>query len=312
MAVAVLVLVALTVLGVCVHFLAMAILRRRGITVTRARFGLALLFDTTDADGTPVRMLNVGGAFQSAAYIPGNLQDELACEYQREQGRIVSELPRLRDAVVIGGGGFSFPRWLATHLAPVRVIAVEVDPKIIEIARESFGLARVERELAGTGRLSVVCADGWEWLRGRKAPADLIVNEAFTGSRPLGPLATEEGARLVHEHLAEEGSYLATLRFPLEGRASHPMYETLAAFSREFGHVWLVPEFTDEPRHRGNNTLVASDCDLVAAGCTPLAGHEWQGQVGARLILRRCTAAARHDRFERAPSAPQSPTSSDE
>lgn len=272
-----LVVLLLTVAGVLLHFLALRILRWRGITVTRTRFGLTLLFDTTDDDGTPVRMLNVNGAFQSAAYVPERLRDELACEYQREQGRIASELPRLREAAVIGGGGFSFPRWLATHLAPVRVTTVEVDPKIIGIARESFGLARVERELAGTGRFEVVCGDGWEWLRGCARPLDLVVNEAFSGSRPLGPLATEEGARLVHEHLAEGGSYLATLRFPLEGHGSRSMYETLATFSREFAHVWLVPEYPDEPRHRGNNTLVASDCDLVAAGCAPLAGYEWHG-----------------------------------
>lgn len=272
-----LVFVALTAAGLALHALAMGILRRRGITMRRTRFGLTLLFDTADADGTPVRMLNVNGAFQSAAYLAEGLEDELAVAYQREQGRIVAALPRLREVAVIGGGGFSFPRWLVTHLPPVRVHAVEVDPQIIEIARSEFGLARVERELAGSGRLEVVCDDGWQWLRGHTEPLDLIVNEAFTGKRPLGALGTEEGARLVHEHLAEEGCYLATLRFPLEGRASGSMRQTVAAFAREFAHVWLVPEFPDEPRRRGNNTLVASDCDLVAAGCAPLAGHEWRG-----------------------------------
>lgn len=274
MKIAVLIFVALTVVGLLVHLLCLRILRWRGITVERTKFGLALLFDTADEDGTPVRMLNVNGAFQSVAYVTDELWDELALEYQREQARIISELPQLRRVAVIGGGGFSLPKWLVTHLAPVAVSVVEIDEKIVEIARRSFGLDRLEREYAGTGRFALACDDGWAWLGRQDEPFELIVNEAFSGKKPLGPLTREEGARVVHEHLSEGGTYLATLRFPLEGRGSESMYETVRVFSREFAHVWLVPEFADEPSAAGNNTLVASDIDLVAAGCTPLAGFE--------------------------------------
>ena len=259
------------------HLAMVRILAWRGVTMERTRFGLALIFDTEDEDGTPVRMLNVNGAFQSACYATDELCSELACEYQREEALVVSELPRLRTAAIIGGGGFTFPKWLATNLAPVRVTAVEIDPKIIELARERFYLGLVEERLAGTGRLLVACADGWEWLRAQEAPFDLIMNEAFTGSRPLGPLGTAEGAKLVHEHLSADGSYMANVRCSLAGRDSHVLEETLTVFASEFAHVWLMPEFGDEPRRKGNNTFVASDCDLVAAGCTPLAGREWRG-----------------------------------
>ena len=273
----VLVALAFVLVGVFFHWLTFKILAMRGVRVERTLFGLALIFDTADEDGTPVRMLNVNGAFQSACYATDELACELACEYQREEARIVSELPRLREAVVIGGGGFSFPKWLVTHLAPVRVTTVEIDPKIIELARREFYLDATEGRYEGTGRFCVVCADGWEWLRRQAEPVSLIVNEAFSGSRPLGPLGTPEGARLVHEHLAEGGSYMANVRCPLEGRGSHVLYETLAAFAAEFEHVWLVPEAPESPRQKGNNTIVASDCDLVAAGCAPLAGREWHG-----------------------------------
>ena len=274
MTTAIIIFVLLTVAGLLIHLLCMRILAWRGVTMRRTKFGLALLFDTADEDGTPVRMLNVNGAFQSVAYATDELWSELACEYQREQARIISELPRLRRVAVIGGGGFSLPKWLVTHLAPGAVSAVEIDERIIEIARESFGLKRLEREYAGTGRFELACDDGWAWLRRASEPLDLVVNEAFSGSKPLGPLACDEGARVIHDHLSEGGVYLATLRFPLEGRKSASMYETVEAFGREFGHVWLVPEFPGEPTQAGNNTLVACDIDLVEAGCAPLAGFE--------------------------------------
>ena len=150
--------IALTVAGLLIHLLCMRILAWRGVTVRRTKFGLTLLFDTADDDGTPVRMLNVNGAFQSVAYATDELWSELACEYQREQACIVSELPRLSRAAVIGGGGFSFPKWLVVHLPPVAVSVVEIDEKIIDIARESFGLARLEREYAGATTAGRGCA----------------------------------------------------------------------------------------------------------------------------------------------------------
>ena len=45
----------------------------------RTRFGTTLVFDSTDADGTPVRLLNVNGTFQSVCYTQPELRFELAC-----------------------------------------------------------------------------------------------------------------------------------------------------------------------------------------------------------------------------------------
>jgi spermidine synthase len=45
------------------------VLRARGVTIyPRTKFGPALVFDSTDDDGTPIRLLNVNGKFQSVCY----------------------------------------------------------------------------------------------------------------------------------------------------------------------------------------------------------------------------------------------------
>ena len=95
---ALIVFIALTIAGFLIHLLCMRLLAWRGVTVRRTRFGVTFIFDTEDADGTPVRMLNVNGAFQSVAYATDELWSELPVSYQREQARIISELPRLRRA----------------------------------------------------------------------------------------------------------------------------------------------------------------------------------------------------------------------
>ena len=70
---------------------ALVILRRRGVYLRlRSKFGPIMVFDSTDDDGVPVRLLNVGGKFQSVGYVDEGLRYELACVYHRYFAEILS------------------------------------------------------------------------------------------------------------------------------------------------------------------------------------------------------------------------------
>ena len=230
-------------------------MRRRGL------WHASLVFEAPDEDGTPVRLLNVDGTFQSAAYATEPLWSELVCVYHREMVRVVDAMADAREVLVIGGGGYALPTHLVTHTRRMRVTVVEIDPEMTSLARERFYLARAE-ELAGE-RLELVCADGWEWLRTSGRHFDVIVNDAFMGSRPLGALSTAEGARLVARHLSERGVYLANVRCPLEGFRARPLREVRDAFARAFTMVEVLPERPEEPRRPANNVLVATNRELA-------------------------------------------------
>lgn len=269
-------------LGVCLILLARVILPRllawRGVELSYTKFGPTLVFEAPDEDGTPVRLLNVGGAFQSACYASKDLAFDLVCEYQRTQAAIVLGMPRLRRAAVIGGGGFSFPKWLLAHAAPARVYVAEIDPAIIEVARQHFYLDQAERRFGPSGRLHIACEDGWGWLRAQTEAFDLILNEAFSGSRPLGALSGEEGALLVRSKLSKTGIYLADLRCPQAGRKARVMRETADAFARAFSQVWIIPEWPDDPKRCGNNVMVATDLRLE--GSLPACAIAWHRGEG--------------------------------
>ena len=93
------ILIALAVLtAVCTAFLAAMpwLLRKRNVEMRRTKFGLTLVFDAENADGTPVRLLNVNGTFQSGCYVPEDLRFQLACEYHREMARVIEGLAAAR------------------------------------------------------------------------------------------------------------------------------------------------------------------------------------------------------------------------
>ena len=232
------------------------LLSLRGVEMRRhSLFGTVLVFEHADEDGTPVRLLNVNGTFQSATYLSDELWSELVCEYHRTMADIISDHGHVRSVLIIGGGGYSLPKYLVTHTKRMRVTAVEIDPRITQVARERFFLDRAE-ELAD-GRLELVNEDGWKYLRECGRSFDVIVNDAFSGARPLGALGNAEGAALIREHLTERGMYLANVRSPLEGRKAAVLEQVKDAFGREFGNVEVVPERPGEPTVLANNVVVA-------------------------------------------------------
>lgn len=245
-----------------------ALLARRGVWMRRrTKFGPALVFESQNADGTEVRLLNVGGTFQSVTFVDEGLRYELACEYHRAMAcallDLEKELGRPLSVLVLGGGGYSLPKWIVSHMPGSTVEVVEIDPAVTEIARERFFLDELIDEYDPSGeRLTLVCDEGWNYLQGRSKTYDAIVNDAFSGSKPLGPMKTENGAHIMREHLSGGGIYLANVRSALEGRRARGLDEVVGAFSAEFGHVWLVPEWPDKPSEKGNNTMIARDADL--------------------------------------------------
>ena len=270
------ILIALAVLTVvCTVFLAAMpwLLRKRNVEMRRTKFGMTLIFDAENLDGTPVRLINVNGTFQSGCYVPEDLRFQLACEYHREMARVIEGLVRSRGAsperplrvLVMGGGGYSLPKYLAAFVPEARVDVVEIDPAMTALAREFFFLDECLEKTGAEkdGRLRLVTDDAWAFLRAAEEPYDVIVNDAFSGSRPLGPLTSAEGARVVRSRLAADGVYLANVRCACEGRRARVLNEVVDAFGREFDHVGYVPEWPEEPGKPGNNALVATSAKGV-------------------------------------------------
>lgn len=259
---------ALTALGIALHLALPRLLALRGIWFTwRTRFGPALVFDSEDADGTAIRLLNVNGTYQSVCYVDEELRWVPTCAYHRTWAQELSRRwdgapargEGRRRVLVMGGGGYSFPKWLVTDRPDVRCEVVEIDPTITRIARERFFLDELLALLGDEApdRLALVTDDAWAHLQADADGYDVIVNDAFSGRRPLGRLGTREGASVIRAHLRPGGVYLGNIRCPLEGRGAAVLEETRRAFEDVFLHVRVIPERPEEPRRLANNTLLA-------------------------------------------------------
>ena len=191
----------LAVVGI--YQLLLLILRARGVFVTRRKFGLTMIFDSEDADGTPIRLLNVNGTFQSVSYIAPELRFELCVHYHRMMAKVIQQVAPEGHVIVMGGGGFSLPKYLATHMKGAIIDAIEIDPKIVLLAREHFFLD--EALATASSDLRVIEDDAWKVLQNANAGnINVLVNEVFAGRKSLGSLGTTAGTWSKKSlHLAE-------------------------------------------------------------------------------------------------------------
>jgi MFS family permease len=171
---------------------------------------------------------------------------------------------RPRDAVFIGGGGFTLPRYLAAGsdpTRPARSLVLEVDRKLVELARRELGLRT-------TDALRVRIGDARQTLRDvPSSSADLVVGDAFGGLSVPWHLATRELVEEVRRVLRPGGLY--TINLIDHGPLNFARAET-ATLLAVFDDVAVI----DDAEPGGNVVLAASDEPLALAGLDFGAGGE--------------------------------------
>lgn len=173
----------------------------------------------------------------------------------------------------LGGAGCTLPRYVAATRPGSHQVVLELDPQVLEYAKESFGLrsGRALRLRAVDGRAGLGCLDA--------GSQDVVLRDAFLGSTVPRHLTTVEFLDEVLRVLRPDGVYLANLAD--SQRMDHARQEAATAACR-FEHVALVAEPAHfSGRRYGNVLLVASRREL---GLPALVRRLACDPVRARLL----------------------------
>jgi MFS family permease len=174
----------------------------------------------------------------------------LEFDYTRWMGDVIDDMPGgPLEAVFIGGGGFTLPRYVAATRPGSRSRVLEVDGDLVELVRERLGLR--------TGpALRVRVGDARVTLRSERTDsADLVVGDAFGGVAVPWHLTTEEFARDIRRVLRPEGLYLLNV---IDYEPLALVRAEAATLRRVFPNVAVVAHA--EPG--GNHVFLASDAPL--------------------------------------------------
>ena len=207
--------------------------------------------------GHHARLLFVDGALQSAVPLEEGERWTLLFPYMRGFDWALRMRNPIRSALLIGGGGFVYADHFLHECPGASLDVVEMNARIIEIARKYFFLNEVEREYDA---FSLYQKEGLSFLLGCGQQYEVIFNDAFQGFLPDSGLFSEDGMAVVRAHLKEGGLYLCNLVSAVKGPGGLFGHKLKKRALRHFRNVALFQaDDRRSPYEKQNCLLVASD-----------------------------------------------------
>ncbi len=175
------------------------------------------------------------------------------------------------QALFIGGGGYTFPRYMEAVLPESELDVIEIDPGVTEIAHQMLGLER-------DTRIRTYNEDARMFLERTPDRAyDLVFGDAFNDFSVPYHLTTHEFNQQVHAWMAPDGLYVINM---IDGPSGELFRSYVHTLRQTWRHVYAVMD-VDSWRRATRYTIViiASDEPLDRDG---LAVHS--EELAAQLL----------------------------
>ena len=200
------------------------------------------LYKMEYVDGRQVRIYENGGVMQSAQYIEKGHHFDLVFDYMKKFNIIFDLKKDINDILMIGGAGYSYPKYVISHYPDVSMDVVDIDPSSYENAKEFFYVDELiyEYHLHENHRLNPYTDDGKHFLETTDKKYDVIINDAFTGIDPAADMLERGTVKLIQDHLKENGIYMANLPGYNRLKKSLTLLKAVKEMKSVFKYVYLL------------------------------------------------------------------------
>lgn len=213
---------------------------------------------TGEQNGRQVKALVTGpeGA-QSGIYTDGSR--ELVFAYTRKMSDVVAAAPHKDRILVLGGGVFTLPEFLASTYPQSQVDVVEIDPVLKDIAIEHFGYTSPQN-------IKIITQDARSFVEATKNRYDIILVDVFNElSVPFNTTTQEFTARL--SELVQPNGVAAVNMIASVNPACEPLLSSLrTSYMTAFSAERLMPLGDPELRQRQNIIGIYSNAPLAWLG----------------------------------------------
>lgn len=247
-----------------------------------AYYCIAVELDPADADGRILVLDRLTHAHVDLAD-PTDLRFGYVQRFADAAGPYLDALGRPVDVLHLGGGGFTFPRYLEATRPGVRQTVLELDRRVLEVARDRLGF----RPQDG---LEVIVGDARRSIEGLPTRAfDLVVGDAFGGLAVPWHLTTTEFLHEVRRVLRPGGTYVMNLiDYPPLGfvRAE------AATARRIFRHVAVISSPATLAGESGGNVVLVASAEPLDVAAITARMAAWGAAGGTGILADPAAVAA--------------------
>jgi spermidine synthase len=160
--------------------------------------------------------------------------------------------PRIERSLFIGAGGGVGPRSFHMHDPTMLIDVVDIDPKVLQVAREHFYLENDDN-------ISTIAQDGRMFVRTTEHEYDCVILDAFTiGGRIPFHLVTRQFFQLCHDRMSDDGVFVMNINSAIQGPLAHiflSMYHTLQSV---FPHTYAFVLGQGGSQYASTNVILVS------------------------------------------------------
>lgn len=221
-----------------------------------AYYCIAIEDDVADPN---VRVLVLDGLTHAAVDLsdPTDLEFGYVRRFADATASLRAGLGAAPDVLHIGGGGFTFPRYIEAEHPDAQQTVLELDPKIYEVAQAELGYVPHDS-------IDVRVGDARQSIRALPSDGfDIVVGDAFGGLAVPWHLTTREMLDQIDRVLRPGGQYVANI---IDYPPLRFVRAEAATAGRVFSNVAVIARSsTIDGENGGNLVLVASDTPLDTA-----------------------------------------------
>ena len=178
------------------------------MTSYMTKYGVINVKDTIYC-GEKVRTMYMGGAGESSTFLDPGRKYELVSKYTALFDKAFDINPAIQTVLMIGGGGFSYPKHVISQRPDVFMDVVEINRKCLELSLRYFFLKDLieEYDLINTKRLAFIIGDGREFISNvGNGSYELVINDAFMGVAAVSRSIRDPRYQVIDEHQNPEYS----------------------------------------------------------------------------------------------------------
>lgn len=227
-------------------------------------YGRVLIYNSK-LNNENIRILNIDSGYESATFTDDNKVNELVFDYTKYYDLMFNANIEINNTLLIGGAGYSYPKYYISHFENKNMDVVEIDGGITEIAKKYFYLDKllVDYDIQNNKRLNLITEDGRTYLNKNTKKYDAILNDAFSGNSPAKTLTTIENIKNVKKSLNKNGVYLTNIISSLDGEKSKFLKAEVNTLQHVFKNVYVIPCHDNNDVYSSqNNMVIATDDNL--------------------------------------------------
>ncbi len=207
-----------------------------------------------------IRVLDIDGGMESATYIEKDLQNELLFAYldlfklMFDENYLQSRT--IRDVLLIGGGGFQFPKYFLSHQTG-NIDVVEINSILYDISKKYFFLKEtVQQYDPQQTRFHCYFEDGRNYLDRNLKKYDVILSDVFLGENLVLSLHSIEAMKKIKASLNSNGMYMTNVIGSLVGKYSQNLKDIVLTLKQCFQYVYVFKAMENIEHEQKQNFVV--------------------------------------------------------